>query len=221
MLIAGDLNADPAVVPCLAKGISAGKFVDLALAYSLGLEGSRTQFASSSVRIIWVLGGILLSVVLMRWLRLMLALALTGGSLLISQCLLALILMGGRPDIACPQVCQPVWPACRIDTPDRSSSSVARVVQDAWDAYRDELAAVPPDVVLALRDAASRSCVDDFWIIWSKSAEAGLFRAYCWSTLSTLPFLPFSSFGGVKSPSLMCSRGFGILALPRPGGRLF
>ena len=36
MLIAGDLNADPAVIPCLAKGTSAGKFVDLALAYSLG-----------------------------------------------------------------------------------------------------------------------------------------------------------------------------------------
>ena len=36
MLTAGDLNADPAVIPCLAKGISAGRYVDLALAYSLG-----------------------------------------------------------------------------------------------------------------------------------------------------------------------------------------
>ena len=36
LLIAGDLNADPAVIPCLAKGISAGKFVDLALAFSRG-----------------------------------------------------------------------------------------------------------------------------------------------------------------------------------------
>ena len=36
MLIAGDLNADPAVIPCLAKGISACRYVDLALAYSLG-----------------------------------------------------------------------------------------------------------------------------------------------------------------------------------------
>ena len=35
-LIAGALNADPAVIPCLAEGISAGKVVDLALAYSLG-----------------------------------------------------------------------------------------------------------------------------------------------------------------------------------------
>ena len=35
MLIAGDLNADPAVKPCLAKGMSAGRFVDLALTHSL------------------------------------------------------------------------------------------------------------------------------------------------------------------------------------------
>ena len=36
LLILGDLNADPGVIPCLAKGISSGKFVDLALGYSLG-----------------------------------------------------------------------------------------------------------------------------------------------------------------------------------------
>ena len=36
MRIAGDLNADPALIPCLSKGISACRFVDLALAYSFG-----------------------------------------------------------------------------------------------------------------------------------------------------------------------------------------
>ena len=35
---------------------------------------------------------------------------------------------------------------------------------------------VPEEVVLALRNAVSRSSVDDFWSIWSRSAEAGLFR---------------------------------------------
>ena len=40
------------------------------------------------------------------------------------------------------------------------------------------LGVVPDDVVLALRDAVSRSAVDDFWSIWSSNAEAGLFRAY-------------------------------------------
>ena len=86
---------------------------------------------------------------------------------------------GWLADTACPEVYQPVWPACWIDTPDRSSSSVARVVQDVWDVYKDELGVVPRDVVLALGDSVSRSCVDDCWTIWSKSAEAGLFSAFC------------------------------------------
>ena len=37
---------------------------------------------------------------------------------------------------------------------------------------------MPEEVVLALRGAVSRSSVDDFWSIWSRSAEEGLFRAY-------------------------------------------
>ena len=81
-------------------------------------------------------------------------------------------------DVACPEVCQPVWSACWLNTPDRSSSSTTRVVQDVWDVYRDELGVVPDDVVLALRDAVSKSSVDDFRSLWSQSAEAGLFRAY-------------------------------------------
>ena len=76
---------------------------------------------------------------------------------------------GWFAEVSCPIVSQPLRPASWIDTPDRSSSSVS--------VYWDEL--VPPGVVLALRDAVSRSSVDDFWTIWSKSVEACLFRAYC------------------------------------------
>ena len=68
-------------------------------------------------------------------------------------------------DVACPEICQLIWPARWLDIPGRSSSSAARVVQDVWDVYWDELAAVPPHVVLALRNAVSRSCVDDCWTI--------------------------------------------------------
>ena len=81
-------------------------------------------------------------------------------------------------DVSCPIACQPLWPACWLDAADRSSSSLSRVVQDAWDVYRDVLGVVPERVVLALRDAASLSSVDDFWSIWSKNAEAGLLDAY-------------------------------------------
>ena len=69
-------------------------------------------------------------------------------------------------DVACPIVCQPIWPACWLETPDRSSSSSTSSVQDVWDVYRNELGQVPGDVVLALRDAVSRSAVDDFLAIW-------------------------------------------------------
>ena len=85
LLTAGDLNADPAVIPCLAKGISAGKFVDLALAYSLGAGGKPD--ATCKFKREDSLGSRRdsLSVVPMRWLRLMLALLLIGGTLLTFQ----------------------------------------------------------------------------------------------------------------------------------------
>ena len=44
------------------------------------------------------------------------------------------------------------------DTPDRSSSSSSRIVQDVWDIYRDVLGVVPDDVVLALWDAVVQVC---------------------------------------------------------------
>ena len=80
-------------------------------------------------------------------------------------------------DVACPVVCQPIWPACWLDTPDTSSSSSTRVVQDVWDIFWEELGVVPEDVILALGEgggAVSRSSVGDLWSKWSCSAEAGL-----------------------------------------------
>ena len=178
MLIAGDLNADPAVIPCLAKGISAGRFVDLALAYSRwagtapdatcrfsreGGAGSRRDFIVGCPN---ALAASDTCFVTDRWFT---------PHFSVLACFRIDAWMA---DVTCSEVCQTISPACWLDTPDRSSSTAARVVQDAWDVYRDELGVVPAEVVLALRDAVSRSSVDDFWSIWSKNAEAGLFRAY-------------------------------------------
>ena len=159
MQIAGGLNADPAVIPCLAKGISAGRYVDLALAYSLGAgltpdvtcRFSREEGTGSR--------RISLSDVPMLLLHLMLVMSLIGDLLLTFSVLARFRSGAWMADVACPVACQPVWPACWLDTSDRSSSPSTRVVQDG-DA------------------AASRSSVDDFWSIWSRSAELGLYRAY-------------------------------------------
>ena len=131
LLITGDLNADRAVIPCLAKGISVGRFVDVVLAYSLGTGrkpdatckfrredcvGSRGDFIVSCPN---ALAASTACLVTDRWFT-------PHFSVFAS-----LNIDGWSADIACPEVCQLVWPACWIDTPDRSSSSVARAVQDA------------------------------------------------------------------------------------------
>ena len=178
MLIAGDLNADPAVIPCLAKGMSAGRYVDLALAHSLGAgstpditcafnrvdgSGSRRDFFVGCPN---ALAASQACYVTDRW--------FTPHFSLIAH----FRIDAWIADVSCPVACRPLWPACWLDTPDRSSSSSSRVVQDVWDVYRDVLGVVPDEVVRSLRDAATRSAIDDFWSIWSKNAEAGLFRAY-------------------------------------------
>ena len=171
--IAGDLNAAPAVVLCLAKGISAGRFVDLALAFSRGagtapdptckfsLEGgagARTDFLIGCPN----------------------ALAASDACFVTDKwfaphfsVLACFRIDAWMADVACPVICPPIWPACWLDTPDRSSSSSSRVVQDVWDIYRSELGVVPAEVVLALRNAVSRCSVGDFGSIWSRSADRG------------------------------------------------
>ena len=154
MLIAGDLNADPAVIPCLAKGISAGRYVDLAIAYSLGAglaPDVTCRFSrgdgTGSRRDVFL--GCPSAPAASQ------ACHITDRWFTPHFSVLARFRIGAwMADVACPVVCQPIWPACWLDTPDRSSSSSTRVVQDVWDIYRDALGVVPEEVVLALRDAA-------------------------------------------------------------------
>ena len=62
--------------------------------------------------------------------------------------------------------------------------------------------------MLALGDAISRSAVDDFWAIWCRSDEEGLFRAY-------------SRAGGptVAGSSAFLGRGLLRIRSRRLGGR--
>ena len=62
----------------------------------------------------------------------------------------------------------------------RSSSSASRVVQDVRDVYLGmSLGWLLMRLCLLLGIRFSRSSVDDFWSLWSKSAElASFFRAY-------------------------------------------
>ena len=137
LLTAGDLKADPAVIPCLSKGISSGRFVDLALAFSTGagLAPDATcrfsrEAGTGSRRELFVgcpnaLAAAQACYVTDRWFTphfSVLARFRIGASM---------------ADVACLIVCQPIWPACWLNTPDKSSSSSSRAVQDVWGVYRD------------------------------------------------------------------------------------
>ena len=61
-----------------------------------------------------------------------------------------------------------------VDAPDKSASSASKAVQDICDIYGEELGAVPPDLILALRSAFDKNCVDEFWKAWSTGAEPRL-----------------------------------------------
>ena len=147
VLIAGDLNADPAVTPCLAKPVSEGRFVDLAWAYS-PREGKRPAATCK-----FNLG------VPMRLLLALLAWSLIGGFLLILLCLL--------PLVSCPIVSQPLWPACWIDTPDTSSSSTSRPPLLCLVRFRMPRLKSVADVLQGIRNKALLSLGGMlFWVIW-------------------------------------------------------
>ena len=220
MLIAGDLNADPAVVPCLAEGTSVGRSFDLALAYSLGAgltPGTTCTFnrddGTGSRRDFFV--G-------------------CPGALAASQACdvtdrrftphLSVIVRfridAWKADVACPVACQPIWPACWLDITDKTSSSSSRLVQDVWDVYRDELGVVPTDVFLALRDAVST--VDDFWsfgVVMRRQVYFGrILLLEVLLMLADLPFLEevcYVFVAGVWEAELLVARpraGYIVLA---------
>ena len=130
------MNADPAVIPWLAKGISAVRLVDLALAFSRGADtaldaiyrfsvdggaGSRRDFLVGCSN---ALAASDACFVTDRWFTLRFSVFVRFR------------IDAWMDDVACLKVCQPVWPACWLDTLDRSSSSTTRVVQDVWDVYQ-------------------------------------------------------------------------------------
>ena len=165
------VNADPTVIPCLAKGIAAGRFVDLALAYSLG-SGNAPDVTCR--RLVLVLAGISLLVVREPLPLLMPALLLIDGSFLIFRSLLAFVLMLGWRMLPALLLVNPFGPP-------PGWILLIGLLRHPLALFRmfGMLTGMCLELFLMMLFLPfSRFAVDDFWCIWSDGAEAGLCRAY-------------------------------------------
>ena len=209
VILAGDFNADPIVIPSLAKGISDGQWIDLERAFAFGRgippsstcqfqldedKGSRRDFLLACPIALAAASACYVSPD--RW--------FTPHFSVCAE--FSLSSWDAAVDRA--RTHSPLWPACWLQFPDRSRSSTSQEVRDIWDVYIREVGFVP----LAVREQLFRLCnstdVDSSWLLWSKEAEASLARAYL-------------SAGGphLSSPSSYVGRGSLSIYSIRLGGR--
>ena len=129
------------IVVLFFEGFSFGRFIDHALAYSVGagMEPDMTcKFKLDEMSCSCALAASTACRVTDTWFT--------------PHCSLSLPINIRRwvAEVSCPRATKPVWPACWADTPDRSAASSSEVVHDIWD-IREELGVVPPGLILALR----------------------------------------------------------------------
>ena len=179
VILVGDLNAAPTVIPSLAKGIMNGHWIDVEQAFAIGRgvapsctcqfqldedKGSRRDFT----------------------LACSVAMAATTACRVLPDRLFSphfailteFSLSAWDATVHMARVYSPLWPACWVDCPDRSRRSPSPTVQNIWDVYIQEVSFVRREVREQLFIACHSSDVDASWRLWSREAEACLDRAY-------------------------------------------
>ena len=181
-LLVGDFNVEPTKIPCLAKGISAGLWVDFGEAWALaaGLQSGptckRSWDAVGGHRRDFMVGCPLTAAALLsckvqpdRWIAPHLAVRA------LFDC--------ARWDawVTQPVRCTPLWPASWLPIVDKTRGSRSAEVQMVWEVYDERLQFMSRRDALLLDESLGLDDVSMAWTVWSRAAESALADAYQFS----------------------------------------
>ena len=179
-LIVGDFNVEPTKIPCLAKGISAGLWVDLEASWAAAagrdpaVTCKRTWDSDSGNRRDFQIGCPLCAAAVLscevlcdRWIQPHLAVR----TWFVADRWTALVTQVRR--------FTPLWPASWVSSVDRSRCSKSAEVRRIWDVYDERLGWVDADDALSVDHAIASGDVSSAWLAWSGSAERALLSAFC------------------------------------------
>ena len=170
---------EPTKIPCLAKGISAGLWVDLEAAWAFAsgvppavtckrtwddLGGHRRDFMVGCPLVAAAVHSF--SVQQDRWIVPHLA---VRASFLYSSWTVR---------VSQPVKRTPLWPASWLPALDKTRGSKSVEVQRVWDIYDERLQFMSREDALCLDGALLRGGVSRAWMVWSSAAERALVDAF-------------------------------------------
>ena len=181
-LMVGDFNVEPTKIPCLAKGISAGLWVDLEGSWALatGKQPSSTcrrEWASDGgTRRDFMVGCPLVAAAVLncavqldRWIAPHLAVR-------------AFFDYGRWSCLATQPIrFSPHWPAFWLPAIDKSRGSKSVEVRRVWELYDDRLQYMFQRDAFLLNESLDAGDVSQAWLVWSHAAESALVDAYSFS----------------------------------------
>ena len=206
-LLAGDFNVEPTKIPCLAKGISAGLWIDFEEAWALaaGLQPTpsckRNWNSPGGHRRDFMVGCPLAVAAVLsckvqadRWVAPHLAVRT-----LFDCC---------RWSCWVTQAVQrtPLWPASWLPAIDKSRGSKSVEVQRVGEVYDERLQYLSRQDALQLDESLDAGDVSRAWIVWSRAAESALIDAYRFSG------------GSLPSRGLVLGRGSAMFRVVQLGG---
>ena len=178
-MIVGDFNVEPRKIPSLAKGISAGLWVDLEASWAFASGGElavtckRTWASDSGNRRDFQIGCPLCaaavgscSVLPERWIQ---------PHLAVRSCFAS---ERWTAKVTQPVRFTPLWPASWLSAVDMSRDSKSSEVRGVWEIYDERLQLADAGDVFRLDEALQGGDISQDWLVWSHAAGAALVDAY-------------------------------------------